>query len=174
MTDAPAQIDILAARKAAARLAARANLEDLRLFSSSAELVRFPREGLALSYSFDGNGSVDYDEGDDAFVAYYDYALRITEVDADQDESPTEAGEVSGDVATISFRMGGLVSIDLEGVEPPFSENEVQAYVATTVQFALYPFAREYVYDVTGRLGLPALTMGVMKVPSPHYVTDED
>ena len=170
MTEPLPEIDIHAARKVAARLAGRANLEDLRLFSTSAELSRFPREGRPLTYTFDGNGSVDYDLGDDAFVAYYDYVLTITEVD--EGDAPTEEEAGPDDVATIAFRMGGLVSIDVHDLDRPFTEDEVQAYVVTTVQFALYPFAREYIYDVTGRLGLPALTIGVMKVPSPHYIDD--
>lgn len=32
-------------------------------------------------------------------------------------------------------------------------------------QFALHPYAREYIYDVTGRLGLPPLTVGVLTMP---------
>ena len=46
----------------------------------------------------------------------------------------------------------------------PNSE-ELNAYAISTGQYALYPYAREYISDLTMRLGLPPLTIGVLKIP---------
>ena len=47
--------------------------------------------------------------------------------------------------------------------DEPVAADEMQAYAATTGQFVLHPFARQYIYDMTGRLGLPPLTVGVLR-----------
>lgn len=47
------------------------------------------------------------------------------------------------------------------------TEEELTAYAATTGRFALYPYIREYVYDLTGRLALPPLTLEILSRPMP-------
>jgi preprotein translocase subunit SecB len=51
--------------------------------------------------------------------------------------------------------------------DDPIGEDELSAYGATTARFLLYPFIREYIYDITGRLALPPLTIGVLSRPLP-------
>ena len=51
--------------------------------------------------------------------------------------------------------------------DTPLEEDELTAHGATTAKFLLYPFIREYIHDITGRLGLPPLTIGVLSRPMP-------
>lgn len=56
---------------------------------------------------------------------------------------------------------------DRQSWETSLGEEELTAYAATTGRFALYPYIREYVYDLTGRLALPPLTLEILSRPMP-------
>ena len=68
-------------------------------------------------------------------------------------------------VTEIPFQFAALYVLEMaDGAEPP-SADEVTAFGQSTGAFAIYPYARAYAQDVTSRLGLPALTLGVYRVP---------
>jgi hypothetical protein len=160
-----------AARKQAARLAARTDIRDVRLLRSSAEIVRLPVDEPLLSYEFDSDSAVEYEPGGESFVVRGTYRLSIkaakTAEEADASDDP------AGDVARIEFEHAALFVIDLSHGEDPPDVEELNAYAVTTGQFALHPYVREYVSNVTSRLGLPPLTLGVLRVPL-HPVGSDD
>lgn len=160
--------DITAARQAAARIAALTDIRGVRLLKSSAEIVSLSGEQPFLAFDLNSDAAVEYDPGGDSFVVRSTYRLSIT-------SSPTVDGDkLSGlisDVARIEFEHAALFVINMEGQEPPRPE-ELDAYAVTTGQFALYPYAREYISDLTTRLGLPTLTVGVLR--HPVYRSDKE
>ncbi len=169
MSDDPA----LAARHLAARLAARAQIEDVRLLSTRASLERQPVP--PLTYRLDTDARLDYEEGGDSFVVACSYDVVITDSEPSDDDESAVGGATSADTAggaaakpsvvEMRFEYAGLFSLNVREGDDPISLDELQAYAATTGQFALYPYARQYVYDLTGRLGLPPLTVGVLRLP---------
>lgn len=150
--------DLAEAQQQAARVAARTDIRDVRLLKSCAEVTDLPAAGATLTYDLSSGAEVEYEPGSQAFVVRSSYSLAIT---------PTSApGETPGVIAKIEFEQAALFVFSLsEGDHPPTGE-ELSAYAVTTGQFALHPYAREYIYDLTGRLGLPPLTVGVMTLPT--------
>ena len=51
-----------------------------------------------------------------------------------------------------------------EPSEAPYSEDEWQAFVETSARFALHPYMRETAAMLTTRLGVPPLTIGVLRL----------
>jgi len=146
----------------AGRVAARAEIRDVRLLSTSASIIRFPAPNPQLSYTLDQRPSVEYSDGGDSFVVRASYSLKISELN-DEGNSDDE----SAVVATVQFEQAALFLLAmLENDETPEAE-ELEAFAGTTGQFALHPFAREYIYDITGRLALPPLTIGVLRLSMP-------
>ncbi|RIV39331.1 SecB chaperone [Micromonospora radicis] len=166
----PDDIDLYAAQQAAARVAARAEIRDVRLFGSSVELDHFPTTGSRLKWSLDTDVAVEREEDDSAFILRSRYSLVVAEAtevlpDTDDAGAETDDGDDEGSIADISFEFAALFHLEMRDGDDPVNDAELQAFAFTTGQFALYPFAREYVYDVTGRLGLPPLTVGVLQLP---------
>ncbi len=163
-------LDLYAAQQAAARVAARAEIRDVRLFSSNVELDNFPSTGSRLRWSLDTDVAIEREEDDSAFILRSKYSLVIAEakdVVSDSENGDNDAaGEEEGRVADISFEFAALFDLELREGDEPVEDSELQAFAVTTGQFALYPYSREYIYDVTGRLGLPPLTVGVLKLPT--------
>lgn len=153
--------DILDARRQAARLAAKAEIRDVRLLKSSAEVTDIPATGSVFTYDLNSEANVDYEPGSTSFVVRFSYQLSIKPAEsAEQNEPPSATS-----VASIEFEQAALFVIELGEDEEPLREEELTSYAVTTGQFALHPFAREYIYDVTGRLGLPPLTVGILSMP---------
>jgi hypothetical protein len=99
-----------------------------------------------------------FEPGDEHFVVQCDYTLTVEEA-SDGDDETNEL------VTEISFQFAALYLLDMaDGAQPP-STDEVTAFGQSTGAFALYPYARAYAQDVTVRLGLPPLTLGVYHVP---------
>jgi hypothetical protein len=149
-------------RGVARRIAARTQIRDVRLIKSSVELEAVPVDGRSFTYQIEVTDTeVDWQVGQPLFAVRCAYRLLISQlavVDDGDDDGPSE---VEKDIAAIEFTMAGLFQLRMrEGEEQP-SDEELSAYASTTGTFALYPFAREYVYDVTGRLRLPSLTLPV-------------
>lgn len=73
--------------------------------------------------------------------------------------------EVEGpQFATLSFTLIGLFDVpNPGGDEEPYGADEWDAFVQTSAQFALYPYARETAGMLTTRLGVPPLTLGVLR-----------
>jgi hypothetical protein len=158
------------ARVAAARLASRAEIRDVRLLNSNVRLERLPEPGKRLTYKLDVETQVDRDpdEDEDAFVVRVKYMLTIAEQpDGETDNEIDPAPHDQYVIADLDFEQAGLFTLHFTSGEPPPSDDEFEAYSITTGQFALHPFAREYVYSMTGRLALPPLTIGVLHMPLP-------
>lgn len=156
-------------RLRAARIAARSQIMDIRLMSTAAQLSKSP-DDLEPPLSFDLviECAAQWQPGATAFIVKGDYALRLKEADDDrgtqEEDTPDgsqEPSDESREIASITFKMAALFSLNLTEDDSPPTEEELEAYAGSTAAFALYPFAREYVYDLTGRLGLPRLTLPV-------------
>lgn len=155
--------DLSAARKLAARLAAKTDIRDVRLMKSSAEIVRLPVDDPFLAYNFDSDSAVEYEPGGESFVVRGTYRVFITA--ASTNEAVDTSNNPDAAVAKIEFEHAALFVIDLDSGEDPPDAEELNAYAVTTGQFALHPYAREYISNVTGRLGLPPLTVGILRMP---------
>ena len=128
-----------------------------------------------LAYTLEvGESALDWEGGDDdTFVVSIPYNILLQQAtDSDGGETP----DVDGEVARMEFEFAALFSFRPREDDDPFAEDELLAYANTTASFAIYPFVREYVYDVTGRLRLPALTLGVLLQPTsgPSGATREE
>jgi hypothetical protein len=157
-----APVDINEAQRQAARVAARTDIRDVRLLKSSAEITDLPAPDATLTYDLNSGAKVEYEPGSEAFVVRSNYSVSIMPAT----HTSGALGKTSDVIAKIEFEQAALFVFSLaEGDHPPTAE-ELSAYAVTTGQFALHPYAREYIYDVTGRLGLPPLTVGVMNLPT--------
>ncbi len=155
--------DISDAMMAAARLNAITNIRDIRLLRSTAEIVRLPASDPYLTYRLDSDSAVEYEPGSESFVVRGTYRISI-------ESAPDESGRVVDSdisdsiVARIEFEQAALFVMDIDNQEAP-SSDELNAYAVSTGQYALYPYVREYISDITKRLGLPPLTVGVLRIP---------
>lgn len=146
-------------RELAARVAGGAELLDVRMVKSSAEHLGFPDGGHPLEYDLDVSPMAHFNSETHALIVSTDFSLTVNQ----EVESNGEGGEPT-DIATVSFTLVALFDTP-EGAT--YEPDELESFGATTGVFSLYPYAREYVQDVTGRLGLPPLTLGVYRVPIP-------
>jgi hypothetical protein len=153
--------DLGAAQQLAARLAGMTDIRDVRLMKSFAEIVNLRVEHPFLVYDLNSEAAVEYEPGGESFVVRGTYRLFIkssSNATGSDSEVPASA------VANIEFEQAALFVMDIEGQEPPKAE-ELNAYAVSTGQFALYPYVREYISNLTTRLGLPPLTVGALKLP---------
>src|SRR4051794_4328724 len=100
------ELDLGEARREAARIAARAEIGDVRLFSSRLELVEFPQGG-DLRYSVSVTPKSDFETSADTFVVRSTYVVTI------DNASDDAVGDASGEVATVEFELGGLFQLQL-------------------------------------------------------------
>jgi hypothetical protein len=153
-------VSLDAERAEAARVAAHVDLKDVRLWGLQADLESVPNEqDTHLSYNFDADVQVQHHEDHPVLLVIGNYTMAMRAVPADA-EGDSDDGE---EVASMSFNLNALFIVDREPDEP-FTESELNAFGKTTGQVALYPYARELVANLTGRMGLPALHMGVMRL----------
>lgn len=146
-------------RELAARVAGGAELLDVRMVKTSAEHLGFPIAGQPLEYDLDVNPMAHFNSETNALIVSTDFSLAVNqEVESDIGETET------ADIASVTFTLVALYDTP-EGMT--YGPEELESFGATTGVFSLYPYAREYVQDVTGRLGLPPLTLGVYRVPVP-------
>lgn len=151
------------ARSEAARVAACVDLRDIRVFGLDANLAAVPDQDLSkMSYTFSSELSVQFDQEQASLIVFGAYVLDVTAnaagADGDsEDEDPVE-------VASVRFQLNALFEVERVPEGEEFTESELEAFGETTGQFALYPYARELVSDMTGRMGLPSLHMGVMRL----------
>ena len=154
--------DLTEARRQAARLAARANICDVRLMSTCAKIEDLPGANSVLTYDLDSDANVEYEPGTPSFVVRSTYRLSI----APARRAEAADSSAASPIANIEFEQAALFVIsDFGDDDQSPTAEELTAYAVTTGQFALHPYAREYIYDVTGRLGLPPLTVGVLRMP---------
>lgn len=147
------------AHQNASRVAARASILDVRLFKTSAELHGFPNADTHLAWSLEVQPIIEYSEGDAYSVMRVNYEVEIGQ----QHESaqPDEESDDSEVLAAISFQFGALYRLNIEGLDSPIKADEISAFARSGVMLALFPYAREYVNDVTMRLGLPPLVINI-------------
>lgn len=147
-------------RGIAARVAGVADLRDVRLFGVAANLETASVEGT-LSYGMTSDISFQtIGEPVTSLVVTGEYEVAIRDsVDSDEeeDEDPSAVGD-------LKFSLAALFALPERGPdEDQLTDSEYEAFAATTGQFALYPYAREFIADITSRMGLPALHVGVLR-----------
>ncbi|GEM_PF-1013796 len=165
-----------AARKEAARVAAHVDLRDVRLWGVQADLDSVPDQGDSqFSFRFNADVQVQHSSEHEVVLVLGTYSLAVTSdvvPPSDEDESEDVAAtlgdsesrqSVPKDIASIDFRLNALFRVERQP-DDPFTESELTAFGQTTGQFALYPYAREFIADMTGRMGLPPLHVGVMRL----------
>jgi hypothetical protein len=151
------QVSMKKVTKEADRVAKRANIRDIRLFETSAELKDLSSVG-ELQWDLDVTPDVRYSDGDNYFVIIILYKVEIER--AEDSGRPEEENKPPA-VANISFRFGALYDLEPDSAGQKIRHEEIDAYARTTAIFTLHPYAREYIHDVTIRMGLPPLIMDV-------------
>ena len=153
--------DVDEKRQLAARVAACANLMDIRTFSVGANLETVPDGPGNLGYDFEADVEVQWIEETSSLIVTGTYELQLTQVEHEEgSDNPTKTK-----IADLEFKMAALYNVD----EPnenhgPFRDDELDAFGDTTGQLALYPYAREFVSDLTNRMGLPTLHLGPLQL----------
>jgi hypothetical protein len=149
----------------ASRVAERANIREIRLFETSAELKSFTTES-PLHWDLGITRSTQYKQGDPYFVITIEYEITIEKLN---DPSVEGAGDDSEEVADISFQFGVLYELEPDSSNHEITSEEVEEYAKTAAAITLTPYAREYVHDVTMRMGLPPLVMDAL----PSFFAEE-
>lgn len=162
-----------AARKEAARIASHLELGDIRMWSVRADLSGLPDDDSHLTYRFNADVQVQHSAEHALVHVAGNYSVEVlSEARPEDAEEPSPEGVTpEGDsdpsdtdvIAEIAFNLAAIFVVEREPAEP-FSESEVTAFGQTTGQFALHPFARQFVADLTGRMGLPTLHLGLMRI----------
>ena len=158
----------------AARVNARADLRDIRLFNVEANLNVVPSSPIELTYSFNGTIQVQSVEETSALIVDGNYLLRVIALDeaAATDGSDEPPGE---EILHLSFKLAAHFSLEEPDTEPKqFSDDELDSFGETTGRLALHPYAREFVADITGRMGLPSLHIATLKIPIDKQNADAD
>ncbi len=144
----------------AARVAGRANLVDIRMVASQTRLGAFPSGDRPLTWRISTEPTVETHE--DLLVVSIAYEVVVVEV-AETSDAP-EAGREELAVATVGFTLSALYD-SMRDLEP--LDEELDAYSRTSSTLTLFPYARKFVDDMTGSMGLPRLTMGIWRLPYP-------
>lgn len=143
-------------RQLAARVGGQAQLREVRTRSLQASLESLPERGRKLGYRMDTE--LEHARVQDRFLVQITYT-----VDALQRPKGRAKGE--GDpFADLEFSLMAIYDLPVPE-EDDYPDDELDAFAKTTVQFALYPYARELVQSLTARLGIPPLTLGTMRLP---------
>jgi preprotein translocase subunit SecB len=169
-------LELSKAMRDSARVAAMSDLRDVRLFEATLKFNEFPGEDAPLTWELEMAPTTNHSEGDDFFVLEIEYSVQVEAV-ADEDDhdemEPEEKGEDDEPneiVASVTFKLAGLYSLDLpKGGQGP-TTSELDAYAKTMGAMALYPYAREFVQSSVSRMGLPPLTLGTFQLPYPDTI----
>ncbi len=140
-------------RLLAARVAGAAQLLDVRLCDSSATLTDFGATDR-LTFTADTELSAEQSPGSEAIVVQHRVAVTVT--GADEQDQPTDHMVAS---ITCTHEALYVVPTDIEA-----DPDELDAFAQTTGVLTLWPYARALVQDLTQRMGLPALTLGVVRI----------
>lgn len=162
-------VDLNEARSLAAKVAACADLRDVRLFNVDAALDQLPDRAGGLSYSFDAEVEVQYVAETSSLIVDGKYALVVEFVDGEPSASSQEASiDEPGEhehLAHLNFQLAALYSVESDPESPDLPEDELDAFGKTTGLLTLHPYAREFVSNMTGRMGLPPLHIGTVRIP---------
>lgn len=144
-------------RAKAARIAGQAEIKDVRTRSLHADMDVPPPPEARLGYEVDSDFqfAAPEEEGDLAIIEGT-YTLSLWFAPRGEEQETTQ-------FATLSFTLLGLFDVPLPDATQ-YSDDEWEAFVKTSGQFALYPYVRETVSMLTTRLGIPPLTMGVLRL----------
>jgi len=146
-------------------VAGAANLLDIRMLSAKVDLEKVA-PGDDLTFELDIQQKVEREEDADFFAVRGTFSVEIYEIpESDESDNPRS------DVASVTFEYAALYGLSDLGDYAPTNE-EFQAYAETAGTFALYPYAREFITNVTSRLGLPPLVIQTLKLPSPWHDGD--
>jgi preprotein translocase subunit SecB len=139
------------ARQTAARLAAKADLLDIRAVRIEASLhTAFTEPPYDVNVIISPSYDIQRDEDEDGWLVVYSFGYEIP-VTAD-------ATQVFDLACTYNAAYG------LRVTEPP-TDDELVAFGETTVALALYPYVRQLVHDTSGRFNMPPLVMPVYRQP---------
>lgn len=159
-------------RHLAGHVAAAADLKEVRLFNVDASLDQLPAGPGALGFDYGANVEVQQVLETNSLIVDGDYRLVVhfipegsdlTEVhtsDAVADDSDDEHSHV----AHLNFRLAALYTLPDDGDSGGFPEDQLDAFGQTTGVLTLHPYAREFVSSMTGRMGLPPLHLGTMRL----------
>lgn len=155
------------------RLQAASELQDIRMASSSAELIDFGSGG-----SLAGNVSVEVGAGPtpsgDAFVVGATYSIDLWPQDFADDflqraDEDGEAPDLPEEKRVANVRVKYMALYTIPGSET-FDEEEYVAFGTSAGLLHLHPYAREYVQDATGRLGLQPFVMDPLKIQNDRVI----
>lgn len=138
-----------AAVAGASQVAAAIKLRDIRLLKLDFELYPVPIEP-PLDVRIDADTSYNLDEG----ALIYIVAFRV---------ATTPSGEGTDELFSCETRF--LVDYEITDAQQDLGEDALEAFGQITVVFSTYPYLREIVQSVTGRAGLTALVLDVIKSP---------
>jgi preprotein translocase subunit SecB len=144
----------------ASRLAALSSLRDMRIFTGAFNFVRFP--GDDLTFDLEVSPSARLDDEDDFFVVEVEYEVKIRKGDPD----PAEDKD-AGTIANLEFTIAALYTLELRGATAPDDE-ELDAFSKSAAMLAVHPYAREFVQSMTSRMGLPPLTLDMIRIEYPR------
>jgi hypothetical protein len=143
-----------------ARLAGHANLVDVRTFKLEAGCEVVPPHGKQLGFDFSFD-VLDSELDDATLTSACGCEVELFIVDDGREDSTSRV-----EVGRLAVVVGALFS-----VRPPeseaFTQAEIDAFCETTVRLTLYPYVRAAVSDLTGRLGLPHLSLPTYKIALP-------
>lgn len=164
-------------RSLAARVAAHADLQQVRLFNIDGTLDQIPSESDAFGYTFDTDLEVQHVIETQSLIVDATFTL-VVDIARPGDDADTEAEAANRPddehLVRLSFQLAALYLLpDYQGTEP-FPDEELDAFGKTTGRLALYPYARELVSNMTGRMGLPALHLATARIPLDKRNLDHD
>lgn len=131
-------------QRRAARVAANADLRDVRAMELQADLVSIPDgDDLEFEVAIESAYSSISEEGRCV------YRLRVNVI----------AREGEGEVFKSRVTMAALYLLP-----PDASEDELRAFGDVTAALALYPYVRAAVQDLASRMGIPSVTLPVYQI----------
>ena len=83
-------------------------------------------------------------------------------VDRIEDPAAEETARETEEVADISFEFGVLCELERDDSGPAISVKDIEEYSDAAAMIVLTPYVREYLHDVTMRMGLPPLVMDIL------------
>lgn len=151
-------------RELAARVAGQAELRDIQVFKLHAELTEHPAPGVALDYNLDTDARCVTPDESNALIVEVSHDLVIRQPLTQGSESVDESELEHKEVARVELLLAALFDLPAHPDGRPYIEEELRAFADTSGQFALYPYARQSITDLTTRLALPPLVLGMLKL----------
>lgn len=160
-------------RRRSAHVAARTEIADVRCEELSGVLISQPPADTRLSFDLNREITVEVDESDWFIVrAVYVVVVQTGGRSGDTTETSRDEIEPPRDIAKLSAHLAALFTIDPDRKDgPAITKDDIRAYAESMGLFALHPYAREALRDLSVRLSLPPLTIGVLRIDTAAEVT---